>query len=66
MENKKLERIIRIVREDMMVGDGGYTGSAAAEGPSAGYDPLMKPQKKRKKYAYLGPKSRLRWMKKDV
>lgn len=33
----------------MSVGDGGYTGDAAAEGPTAGYDPLMKTLKRLKK-----------------
>ena len=37
----------------MSVGDGGYTGDADAEGPMAGYDPVMtkldKFRKKRKK-----------------
>jgi len=33
----------------MSVGDGGYTGSAPPEGPVAGYDPLIKFLKRRKK-----------------
>ena len=37
----------------MTAGDGGFTGDAAAEGPVAGYDPLMgkldKVRKKRRK-----------------
>ena len=33
----------------MSVGDGGFTGEADAEGPVAGYDPLMKTIKKLKR-----------------
>ena len=33
----------------MSVGDGGFTGDAAPEGPVAGYDPLMRTLKKLKK-----------------
>ena len=66
MDKKKLNRIIGIIRESMAVGIGGYTGSADPTGPSAGYDPLMKKPKKRKKYASLGPNSRNRWMQKNV
>ena len=33
----------------MSVGDGGFTGDAAPEGPVAGYDPLMKTLNKLKK-----------------
>ena len=33
----------------MTAGDGGFTGDADAEGPVAGYDPLMKTIKKVKK-----------------
>ena len=33
----------------MAVGDGGFTGEADAEGPVAGYDPVMSRVKRRKK-----------------
>ena len=65
MNEKKLNKIIGIIRESMMVGIGGYTGSADPSGPAAGYDPIMKKPKK-KKYASLGPNSRKRWMQKNV
>lgn len=75
MENKKIELVIEFFRkraqskltEDgptMSAGTGGFSSKAAAEGPVAGYDPVMK--KKKKKHIYLGPNSRNRWMKKDV
>ena len=49
-----LDRIIAIVREEMMTanapgGSGGFSGSADAKGPRAGYDPVMKKPIKRKK-----------------
>ena len=49
-----LNRIIAIVREEMMAanppgGSGGFSGSADAKGPRAGYDPVMKKMTRRKK-----------------
>ena len=49
-----LDRIIAIVREEMMTanpagGSGGFSGSAAAKGPRAGFDPVMKKMTRRKK-----------------
>ena len=54
MEKKKLDKIISIVREEMMTanapgGSGGFSGSADAKGPRAGFDPVMKKPIKRKK-----------------
>jgi len=48
---KRLVREIEEVKEEiaMSAGDGGFTGSAPAEGPVAGYDPLMKFLKRRDK-----------------
>ena len=42
-----LDRIIAIVREEMMTanapgGSGGFSGSADPKGPRAGFDPVMK------------------------
>ena len=47
MEKKKLDWIISIVREEMMTANapgasGGFSGSSAAKGPTAGFDPVMK------------------------
>jgi hypothetical protein len=63
MEKSKIDRIIEIVRENMVVGTGGFTGSADPKGPTAGFDPLMN-LVRRKKYMSLGAGSRKRWMKK--
>ena len=48
-----LDRIIAIVREEMMTanppgGSGGFSGSADAKGPRAGFDPVMKKTARRK------------------
>ena len=65
MEPKKLNRIINLVREEMM-GAGSlptnHTGKAIQN-----FDPLLGKGKveKRKKYLSLGPGSRKRWMKKN-
>ena len=52
MERKKLDRIINLVREEMMTtgstaGKPGFSSKADAEGPTAGFDPLLG-KKKRK------------------
>ena len=49
-----LDRIIAIVREEMMTanapgGSGGFSGSADPKGPRAGVDPVMKKTTRRKK-----------------
>ena len=64
MERKKLDRIINLVREEMMTT--GFTNANKASGPVAGFDPVLGKGKveKRKKYLSLGPGSRKRWMKK--
>ena len=54
MENKKLSRIIDIVREEMMTtgstpGKPGFSSAAPAKGPTAGFDPVMGRMMKRKK-----------------
>ena len=54
MENKKLSRIIDIVREEMMTtgstpGKPGFSSKADAAGPTAGFDPVMGRMMKRKK-----------------
>ena len=63
MESKKLNRIINLVREEMMTT--GFTNANKASGPVAGFDPLLGKGKveKRKKYLSVGPGSRKRWMK---
>ena len=64
MKKTKLDRIINLIREEMMTtgstaGKPGFSSKADAEGPTAGFDPVMK---KRKKYLSGGPGSRKRWM----
>ena len=70
MENKKLDRIINIIREEMMTtgstpGKPGFSSKADAAGPTAGFDPVMGKMMKRKKYISMGTGSRKRWMQKD-
>ena len=72
MENKKLNRIINIIREEMMTtgsspGKPGFSSAAPAKGPTAGFDPVMGKmmKRKKKKYISMGKGSRKRWMKKD-
>jgi hypothetical protein len=66
MDHKKLDRIISIIREQMVANapgtQGGFSGSANPKGPVAGFDPVMGTTKR--KYASLGAGSRKRWMKK--
>ena len=60
MKDDRLERICQMVRTlkeegpTMSVGAGGYTGSADAKGPVAGYDPVLgkidRRNKKQKNY----------------
>ena len=70
MKKTKLDRIISLIREEMMTtqssaGKPGFSSKADAEGPTAGYDPVMGKVRKRKKYIKLPPGARKRWMKDD-
>ena len=54
MENNKLNKIINIIREEMMTtgsttGKPGFSSAAPAKGPTAGFDPVMGRMMKRKK-----------------
>jgi hypothetical protein len=63
MEKKKIDRIIQIVRENMVVGAGGFTGAADPKGPVAGFDPVMgAPIKRKKNYVKGGQGSRKKWL----
>ena len=62
MEKKKIDRIIEIIRENMAVGAGGFTGSADPKGPVAGFDPLLDKVTKRKTYAKSGIGGRKKWL----
>ena len=62
----RLDKIIRYFREEMMAGNavgqsGGFSSSADAKGPVAGYDKPLK-KKIKKRYASGGTRSRKRWM----
>ena len=70
MKKTSLEKILNLIRESMMTtgsttGKPGFSSKADADGPTAGFDPVIGKVMKRKKYLSLGPGSRKRWMKKD-
>mgnify|MGYP007029087594 CR=1 FL=1 len=59
----KADRLIKLIREMMAVGAGGFTGSSPAEGPTAGYDPLIKFQRRGKTDYRKVPKTYKKWVK---
>ena len=74
MEKNKLNRIIGILREEMMTanppgGQGGFGGNpdpSSTEKTRAGFNPVMgKMMRRKKKYIKLPAGSRKRWMKKS-
>ena len=61
MKDDRLDKICQMVRTlkespTMSVGAGGYTSSADAKGPVAGYDPVLGKVDRRKKKAKNYPK----------
>ena len=58
----KTDRFIKLIREMMAVGAGGFTGSSPAEGPTAGYDPLIKFQRRGKTDYRRVPKTYKKWV----
>jgi hypothetical protein len=68
MDHKKLDRIISIIREQMVAnapgGSGGFSGSADPKGPVAGFDPVMGTTRRKGPQIKLPPGSRKRWQKK--
>lgn len=63
----KIDRVIDIVRqykldEMMTAGAGGFTGSADAAGPVAGYDPVMEPPKKKRERKHIKSPRRKPWL----
>ena len=68
MNKKVLTKIISFIREEMMstgstAGKPGFSSKADAEGPTAGFDPLL--GKKKRRPTPLGRyRSRVNWMKK--
>ena len=69
MEKRKLNKILSYFREEMMTSGSnpqGFSSAAKAEGPTAGYDPVIgKVMKRKKRYIYGGHGSRKNWMKKS-
>tara|TARA_B100001113_G_scaffold79073_1_gene62150 strand:- start:387 stop:578 length:192 start_codon:yes stop_codon:yes gene_type:complete len=61
MEKKKLERIIRIIREEM--GAAAVTPTNSTGPNVAEFSPVMGKVQKRKKYIKMPAGSRKRWMK---
>ena len=64
MEKKKLNRIVNLIREQMVTnsvaGKPGFSGKADAEGPTAGFDPVI--GKKKRKPTPLGRyRTRVNW-----
>ena len=51
-----IARSLKVLREEMSVGAGGYTGAADASGPVAGYDPVLGKVDRRKKKQKNYPK----------
>jgi hypothetical protein len=65
MEKKKLDRIINIIREQLVAGNGGFTGSADPKGPVAGFDSVMRMDKRKRLRFKLPPGLRNRWTPKE-
>ena len=66
MEKKKLDWIIKMLREEMVANSpgesGGFSSSANPKGPVAGRDTVIgKPLRRKKKYIKLPAGSRKRW-----
>ena len=67
MKRTPLDKIIDIIREEMMTtgstaGKPGFSSKADAKGPTAGFDPVMRKVRRKKKIIGLGRGSRKRWM----
>ena len=70
MKKTKLDRIINLIREEMMTtgstaGKPGFSSKAPAKGPTAGFDPLLGKKKKRKPTPVGRYGTRRTWMKKS-
>ncbi len=69
MDPKKLDKIISIVREQMVANapgtQGGFSGSADPKGPTAGFDPVMGTTRRKGPQIKLPPGSRKRWQRKQ-
>ena len=70
MKKKILERIISLIREEMMttgsnVNAAGFSSKAPAKGPTAGFDPLVGKKKKRKPTPLGRYRTRVSWRQTD-
>ena len=67
MEKKKLDKIIEIIREQMVTGSTanspGFSNTTDPKGPTAGFDPVMGLQRRKGPQIKLPPGSRKRWIK---
>lgn len=67
MDQNKLNKIIDIIREQMVANapgaQGGFSGSADPKGPVAGFDPVVEFGRRKKTQIKLPPGSRKRWKK---
>ena len=66
MKKTKLDRIINLIREEMMTtgssaGKPGFSSKADAEGPTAGFDPLLGKKKKRRPTPQGRYRTRVNW-----
>ena len=66
MKKTKLDRIISLIREEMMTtgstaGKPGFSSKADAEGPTAGFDPLLGKKKKRRPTPLGRYRTRVNW-----
>ena len=63
---EKIDRIIQIIRENMVANapgtQGGFSASSNPSGPTAGYDPVIGKKINRRKYATGGKGSRKLWL----
>ena len=66
MKKTKLDLIISLIREEMMTtgstaGKPGFSSKADAEGPTAGFDPLLGKKKKRRPTPLGRYRTRVNW-----
>ena len=62
----KIINIIRNLNEEMMAaGNAGFSSASPAEGPTAGFDPLVGKKKKRKPTPLGRYRTRVNWRQKD-
>ena len=67
MEKRKLNKILSYFREEMMTSGSnpqGFSSAAKADGPTAGFDPVMGKVKKRKPIVIYLKGARKNWKKK--